>query len=151
MIKIGGEGGPGHPSKGCLGAACIILAIILGIICTPLYILSAKAETPATTTAPVKLQETEKTWFVQVWTTVPAGGIELEEGEAPGRVEVSAEGKFVACAQAFVSKGWNKEELIPISIGFIFKGDKDKLKFEGFEGIKRKTKIETRITEVPIS
>ena len=87
------------------------------------------------------------TWFVQVYTT-PNKPVEIYDDAEVGRIEVSLDGKFVACAQAFYFKNWNSFELAPISIGFIVIGDKDKLKFQSYGEVKRLLKLNTTITKV---
>jgi len=88
-----------------------------------------------------------KRWFVQAWTTGTAPFI-VDESANVGRLEVSLNGDFVACAQAFSVKNWDYYELAPISIGFIVVTENPKLlKFELFGELKRLTKLETKFTE----
>jgi hypothetical protein len=86
-----------------------------------------------------------RTWFVQVWTTDTE--VELTDGD-PGRIEVEAEGRFVACVQAKAVKNWNTVMIAPIAMGFMFKGDKSTLKFKTYGALSTNMHVETKISEV---
>jgi hypothetical protein len=112
--------------------------MIKNLLLALLFVLPAQAQTP----------ETDKSWFIQVWTEGNTQSNDIDDSEDPGRIEVSVDNKFVACVKAFTVKGWNSRELIPVSIGFVFKGDQSKLKFESFEATKRQMKLLHQATEI---
>lgn len=79
--------------------------------------------------------------------TAPGPDIEIDQGEAPGRLEIELDGKFAACVEGKALKEWNTEKLSPVSIGFIGYGDPATLKLTPYAGMNRQ-KFETKITEV---
>lgn len=87
-----------------------------------------------------------RTWFVQVWTT--DAEVELADGFDPGRIEVEAEGRFIACVQAKAVKNWNTVMVAPIAMGFLFKGDKSTLKLKAYGALSTNMHVEMKISEV---
>lgn len=89
-----------------------------------------------------------KTWFIQVWSSNESV-IEVDDGVTDvGRVEVTdGEGKFVACARFFLVKNWNGFIIAPLDFGFMFTGDKDKLKVELYGEAKRRIKVNVKATD----
>lgn len=88
-----------------------------------------------------------KRHFIQMWTEGPEENL-INDDTDIGRIEVSMNGEFVACAQGKAIQTWNGLALAEISVGFTITGDPNQLKFELYGEMKRTTKLLTKFTAI---
>ena len=102
---------------------------------------------PAAAESTMPVPSTQR-WFVQVWFDGKFP-IAIDPSDYPGRVEITIDGAFVACAWAptYESKG-REMFLVPLSIGATATGRREDIKVEVFGELKRYAQTVIKITAV---